>query len=84
MAMKLELCKIFINFEQIRNFVRAVRILYSMTESFYNFGKEAENFIFIFKNILSKQPPNPIPSTPPKPKKYTLDSVEFYIKEFSS
>lgn len=49
MAMKLELCKTFINFEQIRYFIRAFRILYSMTESFYNFSKEAENFIFVFR-----------------------------------
>lgn len=57
MAMKLELCKIYINYEQPKYFIRAFRIMYSMTESFFNFGKEAENFIFIFTYILSKSNP---------------------------
>ncbi|KAL4502433.1 hypothetical protein ABPG72_012020 [Tetrahymena utriculariae] len=83
MAMKLELCKIYINYEQPRYFIRAFRILYSMTEQLFNFSKEAENFILIFSYILYKQPSQVGFPNQQSQKKYTLDNIKAYFYEWN-
>lgn len=73
-AIKLELIK-FYNTESEEIFLTMCRILFSYSETFYNFSKEAETFYFLFKYLDEKD-------LKEKPKIETAEDIRDYYNEW--
>lgn len=74
-TMKLELIKFYLT-EDLETFLTMCRILFSYSESFYNYSKEAETFYFLFQYL------NKSLEVTKNRKKYTIADIRDYFEEF--
>lgn len=74
-AMKLELIKFYLT-EDLEVFLTMSRILFSYSESFYNYCKEAETFYFLFQYLDKSM------ETAKTRKKIYISDIKDFFEEF--